>query len=52
MKWWFCLIHQVVEEGAGCPDQSRLGPFENREQAQSVLARMHKRDEDADPDED
>jgi hypothetical protein len=46
MQWWFCLVHQAVEQGAGCPDQSRFGPFETQADAKSVLERMHKRDTD------
>ncbi|MEI6405780.1 MAG: hypothetical protein WCO64_08430 [Actinomycetes bacterium] len=40
MQWWFCLIHQDVEQGAGCPDASRLGPYDDQAQAHSVLERM------------
>lgn len=48
MQWWFCLVHQVVEQGAGCPDQSRLGPYETQASAESAVERMHKRDADFD----
>ena len=44
MQWWFCLIHQSVEEGTGCPDASRLGPYASQDEADSVLARMHAND--------
>jgi hypothetical protein len=43
MNWWFCLKHQIVEYGPGCPDESRLGPFATKEQAESVLDRMRTR---------
>ena len=52
MQWWFCLIHQSVEQGAGCPDASRLGPYESSEQAQGVLDRMRQRDDAADGEDD
>ena len=52
MQWWFCLIHQSVELGAGCPDASRLGPYESSEQAQGVLDRMRQRDDAADGEDD
>lgn len=43
MNWWFCLTHLIVEEGPGCPDESRLGPFATKEQAETVLERMKAR---------
>ncbi|MEI7443138.1 MAG: hypothetical protein WCK30_06260 [Actinomycetes bacterium] len=43
MKWWFCLKHQNVEHGPGCPDESRLGPFASQELAEAVLDRMRAR---------
>ena len=52
MQWWFCLIHLAVESGPGCPDESRLGPFDTQEQAQTVLDRMKQRNEDFDQEED
>ena len=36
-------MHQKVEQGPGCPDESRLGPFPTQERAQAVLDRMHAR---------
>ena len=52
MKWWFCLIHLTVEHGPGCPDESRIGPFETETQAQLVLERMKARNALADEDDD
>jgi hypothetical protein len=43
MNWWFCLKHQNVEQGPGCPDESRLGPFDSQELAEAVLDRMRAR---------
>lgn len=52
MQWWFCLIHQVVEENGGCANASRLGPYESRELAESALERISNRQEDLDSEED
>lgn len=52
MQWWFCLLHQRVEEGVGCPDASRLGPYESQKLAQGVLDRMQARNEDQDEQDD
>lgn len=51
MQWWFCLIHKAVEQGAGCPNNSRLGPYENQEEAQGALGRIRARQEAADREE-
>lgn len=45
MQWWFCLIHLLVEPEAGCPNDSRLGPYDSAELAQGALARMKSREE-------
>lgn len=52
MQWWFCLIHKIVEENTGCPNASRLGPYESRELAETALDRISKRQEDLDNEED
>ena len=52
MQWWFCLIHKNVEENDGCANASRLGPYETRELAETVMDRMSKRQEDLDGEED
>ena len=52
MQWWFCLIHKVVEENLGCPNASRLGPYESRELAETAIERINKRQEDLDREED
>ena len=51
MQWWFCLIHQLVEEGTGCPNASRLGPYDTHDEAATVLERIHAR-ESTDEDDD
>lgn len=52
MQWWFCLIHKVVEEDAGCANASRLGPYETRELAAMAIDRISKRQEELDSEED
>lgn len=37
--WWWCLTHNRVEHGPGCPDQERLGPYDTEERAASALQR-------------
>lgn len=48
MQWWFCLIHKAVEAGSGCPDQSRLGPYESEVLALGALARISARNQELD----
>lgn len=43
MTYWWCLTHSTVEQGEGCPNKERLGPYETREQAESTLARTRAR---------
>jgi hypothetical protein len=45
MSWWWCLRHGAVEEGEGCPNKDRLGPYPSREQAESVITRTTERTE-------
>lgn len=52
MQWWFCLIHKVVEENKGCPNASRLGPYDTHEMAGATLERISKRQEELDTEED
>ena len=39
MEWYWCLIHNRVERGKGCPNMSRLGPYATEEEAASALDR-------------
>jgi len=50
-QWWFCLKHQAVEQGSGCPNSDRLGPYPTSPEAASALARAAERNEqwDSDP---
>ena len=43
MSFWWCLTHGRVEEGDGCPNKERMGPYGTREQAESVLERTRAR---------
>jgi hypothetical protein len=52
MQWWFCLLHNVVEENVGCANASRLGPYETRELAETAIERISKRQEELDSEED
>ena len=40
MDWWWCLQHEQVEQGPGCPNMKRLGPYATREEAESAPARV------------
>lgn len=48
MSWYWCLRHAEVEQGDGCPNNVRLGPYETREQAASAPARVRGRTEEQD----
>jgi len=39
-SWWYCLTHQNVEQGPGCPGKDRLGPYATREEAEHALDRV------------
>ncbi|MHB1614141.1 MAG: hypothetical protein ACYCXA_01195 [Actinomycetes bacterium] len=43
--WWFCLVHHQVEEGIGCPNRQRLGPYPSREAAEHALDTVARRNE-------
>jgi hypothetical protein len=43
MTYWWCLTHAAVEEGDGCPNKQRLGPYASREQAASAPDRTRAR---------
>ena len=43
MQWWFCLTHKALEAGPGCPDESRLGPYDSEALALGALARISAR---------
>ena len=43
MRWWWCLDHGRVEQGAGCANMNRLGPYDTEEQAATALERARAR---------
>lgn len=45
MAWYYCLKHNRVEEGPGCPNSDRLGPFDTEEQAARALDLARERNE-------
>lgn len=45
MEYWWCLTHARVEEGPGCPNMERLGPYSSREQAETAIDRAKARTE-------
>jgi hypothetical protein len=47
-SWWYCLTHQNVERGPGCPGKDRLGPYATREEAEHALDRVRERNEEWD----
>ena len=46
--WFYCLKHHTVETRDGCAERHRLGPFENRADAEHALDRVAERNEAAD----
>jgi hypothetical protein len=48
MSWWWCLTHAEAEQGAGCANMNRLGPYETREQAEQAPDRTRARTEQQD----
>jgi hypothetical protein len=49
--WYFCLTHQRAEQGAGCANKDRLGPYSSREDAERALLTAQERNDawDNDP---
>jgi hypothetical protein len=47
-SWWYCLRHQAVEHGAGCPGKDRLGPYRTREEAEHALDNVRRRNQEWD----
>lgn len=45
MEFWWCLTHGRVEEGPGCPNMERLGPYPTRERAETAIERTRARTE-------
>lgn len=49
-QWWFCLRHQAVEKGSGCPNADRMGPYNTSQEAATALSRAAERNEQWDKD--
>jgi hypothetical protein len=47
-SWWYCLTHQTVEHGAGCPNKERLGPFATKDEAAHALDTVRRRNQEWD----
>jgi hypothetical protein len=45
MQWWWCLDHARVEQGPGCPNMARLGPYASQAEAAGAPARTRARTE-------
>ena len=45
MQWWWCLKHSTVEQGDGCANMSRLGPYASEQEAAGALDRAKARTE-------
>jgi hypothetical protein len=50
-QWWYCLRHKTVEQGDGCGNTDRLGPYATPEEASRALEKAAERTEawDSDP---
>ena len=48
MDWYYCLAHQAVEEGLGCPNSERMGPYATEHEAATALERAHQHSEEFD----
>ncbi len=44
-KYWYCLLHGRVEEGPGCPNSDRLGPYDTKLEAELALEKVRERNE-------
>ncbi|WP_017622400.1 hypothetical protein [Nocardiopsis chromatogenes] len=44
-RWWYCLKHDRVEKGAGCPNKFRLGPYADEASAAGALHTVAERNE-------
>lgn len=43
--WWYCLKHDRVEHGAGCPNNARMGPYPDEPSAANALRTAAERNE-------
>ncbi len=45
-RWWYCLKHMRVEPDSGCPNKSRMGPYDSAEEASRALETAARRNEE------
>ncbi|MBB4930776.1 hypothetical protein F4561_001596 [Lipingzhangella halophila] len=49
-QWWYCLRHSRAEQGPGCPNKYRLGPYPDEAAAVEALRTVAERNEAWDQD--
>jgi hypothetical protein len=47
-RWWYCLRHNTVEQGPGCPGKDRLGPYATEQEAERALETVRERNREWD----
>lgn len=47
-QWWYCLKHERVEQGPGCPNRMRMGPYPDHDTAASAMSIAARRNEEWD----
>ncbi|WP_046471989.1 hypothetical protein [Allosalinactinospora lopnorensis] len=45
LQWWYCLRHNRAEQGPGCPNKYRLGPYPDEASAMNALRTVAERNE-------
>ncbi|MFF7139827.1 hypothetical protein ACFZB5_01140 [Streptomyces nodosus] len=45
-EWYYCLVHQKVEEGPECPAKDRFGPYATRREAGHAMDIAQERNEE------
>jgi hypothetical protein len=45
-KWFYCLRHKRVEQGPGCPNRDRMGPYDSEAEAANALEHARERNEE------
>jgi hypothetical protein len=43
--FWWCLRHNAVEQGPGCPGKVKLGPFASYDEASAALDLVKRRND-------
>ncbi|MGW7102060.1 hypothetical protein [Streptomyces sp. NPDC054838] len=42
-EWYYCLVHNKVEEGPECPAKDRFGPYSSPEEAAHAMQTAEER---------